>query len=119
MSETLNADILQAEFNDTEISDTNAEVVLMSAIRLLNTFGAGITQMTGIAGSRSGTYTSAQMGAIMAMAQQIYAKHYKNAVGTSSTSIGQINRSFMSDAEILSFAKTLAGQLIGRSFRRS
>jgi len=119
MSETLNAALLQAEFADTSISATNAEVVEMGAIRLLNTFGAGLVQMTGSAGTRTGTYTSAQMGAIMAMAQQIYAKHFKNASGVSSSSIGQVNRSFMADAELLAFAKTLAGQLVGRGFRRS
>jgi hypothetical protein len=111
MSETLNAAILQAEFADASISATNSEVVLMGSIRLLNTFGAGITQLSGTAGTRTGTYTSAQIGAIMALAQQVYSKHYKNASGVSSSSIGQVNRSFMSDMAIIDFAEKLAKAL--------
>jgi hypothetical protein len=111
MSETLNAAILKSEFADTAISETNAEVVLMGSIRLLNTFGASLTQMTGTAGSRTGTYTYAQIGAIMALAQQIYAKHYKNASGTTNSSIGQISVSAAVDAAVLEYAKILARAL--------
>ena len=111
MSETLNAATLKAEFNDISISATNAEVVLMGSIRLLNTFGAGLTQMTGTAGSRTGTYTYAQIGAIMALAQQIYAKHYKNASGTTSSSIGQVSVSAAVDSALLKYAEVLARAL--------
>lgn len=119
MSETLNAAVLQTEFNDSGISDADAEAVLMSAIRLLNTFSAGITQLSGAAGSRTGSYSSAQMGAVMALAQQIYSKHYKNAAGTANANLAQIGMSYHSDTQLLTFAKTLAAPLVGRGFRRA
>jgi hypothetical protein len=69
-----------------------------------------LASLSGVAGSKSGSYTSKQTGAIMAMAQQIYQKHYKNASGANS-SIANIGLTYSSDTQLLSFAKELANQL--------
>jgi hypothetical protein len=119
MSETLNADILKTEFNVPDMDDEDAEAVLMSAIRLLNTFSAGVTQLSGAAGSRTGSYSSSQMGAVMAMSQQIFSKHYKNPSSVTNKNTGQLSLGYSNDTQLLSFAKTLAAQLVGRSFKRA
>jgi len=52
---TVNAALLQGQFHDTHISDADAAFVLNGAIYLLNTFGAGLTDL--VAGT--GTYNAA------------------------------------------------------------
>ncbi len=117
MSITLNAAFLQAQFNDDNITATNAEVVLDGAINTLNVFGAGISNLSGTAGSKSGSYTSAQVGAIMAVAQQIYSKHFKNA-DNSNAQISGLGLTYSSDNQLLNFARQLANQLKGHGFTR-
>jgi len=107
---TINAALLQAQFNDAAISATNSEIVLDGAINLLNTFGADIDNLTGVAGSKTGTYTSAQTGAIMTMAQKIYSKHWKNAAN-SSTNLGSMGVTYGADTELLTYAGKLAKAL--------
>jgi len=104
---TVNAALLRGQFHDGSISDADAAFVLNGAIYLLNTFGAGLTDL--VAGT--GTYTSKQTGAIMAMAQQIYAKHFKNASGQTSINLGSISASYSGDMQLLAFAEKLAERL--------
>ena len=111
MSITVNATLLQTQFNDSSISNEDAETNLDAAINLLNTFGAEIDNLTGGAGAKTGTYTSAQAGAIMTLTQKIYAKHYKNADQTSSANLGPAGMSFGSDTELLTYAEKLATAL--------
>ncbi len=118
MSITLNAAFLQAQFNDSSITATNAEVVLDGGINMLNAYGASISNLSGSAGSKTGSYSSTEVGAVMAMAQQIYQKHFKNASGASS-GMGGLNLSYSSDSQLLTFAQRLAFQLKGRSFERT
>jgi hypothetical protein len=119
MTVTINSTLLQNQFGDTDITATNAEIVLDGGINLLNTFGAGITNLTGVAGTKTGSYTSAQAGAIMAIAQQIYQKHFKNASGAN-VQVASLGLTYSSDTQLLSFARTLAFELKGaRQFRRA
>ena len=111
MTTTVNAALLQNEFQDSRISYAIAEIVLDSGINLLNTFGAGLSNLTGIAGSKTGDYPSAEAGAIMAIARQIYAKHYMNAPSTSSSTLGPAGVSYSGDYELLNYAKKLADAL--------
>ena len=115
---TVNAALLQGQFNDAAITAANAEYVLDGAINLLNTYDAALDSLTGAAGSKTGTYTSKQTGAIMTMAQQIYSKHFKNADGSNSGNIGGIGISYSTDMQLLRFAKQLAWRLIGADFNK-
>jgi hypothetical protein len=117
LSITVNAALLQSQFNDSDITDTNAEVVIDGAISLLNSFDAGLSNLSGAAGSKTGSYTSKQTGAIMTLAQQIYSKHFKNASGAN-TGLSGLSLSYR-DLDLLSTAKVLAGQLVGRGFKRA
>lgn len=101
---------MQAQFNDLAISVTNAEVVLDSAINLLNGFDAELDNLGGDAGSKSGTYTSKQTGAIMAVALQIYRENFKHAEGDSGQ-IGALGQTFSISNQLLSFARQMANQL--------
>lgn len=118
MSITVNAALLQSQFQDGDISDENAEVVLDGAINLLNVYGAGLSNLSGDAGSKSGSYSTEHTGAIMTMSQQIYAKHFKNAANAN-VNVGGLGLSYSSDMHLLRFAKALAWQLKGRSFERT
>ena len=112
---TITGDILQNRFDDDIISTENAEGCLDGAIDLLNTFGAELDNLTGDTGSKTGTYTSKQAGAIMVMAQQIYSKHFKNAAGTSSATLGPAGIGYTSDTMLLTMAEKLAEKIKGGS----
>jgi len=116
---TINATLLQTLFNNDDITATKAETVIDQAIDLLNVFDAGLDNLTGAAGSKTGTYTSTQKGAIMTLAQQIYSKQYVNPAETSSVNIGPLGTSYGGSSELLRTARVLAGQLVGRSFDRA
>ena len=111
MSITVNATLLQGQLHEGSISANDADYVLDGAINLLNAFGAGLDSLTGAIGVHTGLYTSAQVGAILAMAQQIYAKHYKNASGTAGIGLGGANLSYSNDLQLLAFAEKLAERL--------
>jgi hypothetical protein len=110
MSITVNAALLKSQFSDSNIATISAEVVLDGGINMLNVFEAGIPNLTGAAESKTGTYTSAQTGAIMAMAQQIYQKHFKNASGANAQ-VASLGVTYSNDTQLLSFARTLAFEL--------
>lgn len=104
--------------NDSDISVTNAEIQIDAAINLLNTYGAGLDNLTGAAGAKTGSYTSSQAGAIMTMAQKVYATRYKNA-DESNVQVSTVGVTFPSNQQILSFARMLAFRLIGRDFEKT
>jgi 1-aminocyclopropane-1-carboxylate deaminase/D-cysteine desulfhydrase-like pyridoxal-dependent ACC family enzyme len=103
---TVNAALMQTQFHITN-SDADCEAVLDGAINLLNTFGADLTNLT----AGSGTYTSKQAGAIMSMAQQIYARQYVNPAETSSVNLGPAGIGYGSSTQLLAFAEKLAERL--------
>ena len=110
---TIDGAWFQLLMHDTTILDTTAEAIIDQAINLLNTYGAGISNL--VAGT--GSYTSAQAGAIGSIAQQIYQQFYKNASGANVNAFG-IGLSY-SNTMLLSFARQLARQLSGMDFRRT
>ena len=104
------ATYLKAQFNITAgMSDTQAEVIWDGAVNMLNAFNADIDNLSGSAGSKTGVYTSAEVGKIMAVAQQIYQKHYLNASGANSN-MGNYALTYSNDYQLLNFAKVLARQ---------
>jgi hypothetical protein len=103
---TITGTTARNQLNDSEISVTNMEICVDGAINLLNTYGAGLSNLTGAAGSKTGTYTSAQGGAIMTMTQQIYSKHFKHATQTN-VNVGSVGLSYVSDTQLLTFASKL------------
>lgn len=100
---------------------TQLEYVMDLAIDALNVFNCGISNMSGSAGSKTVTLTSAQRGAVFLVARNIYASFFKNAGNTNNSvnSIGLTNTDLMSNPTIVAFIKTVASQLIGRSFERA
>ena len=122
MTITISGTVAQTQFNDSTTTATIWETLIDGGINLLNTYGANITNLSGTAGSKSVSLTSAEAGAVMAMTQQIYSKHYKNATG-SNTAAGPLNITYSNDGQLLSFAKQLAfqlkGNVAGRVFLRT
>lgn len=110
MAITINATLFKDQF-DSDITAEKAEINLDGAINLLNTFGAGLSNLTGDAGVKTGSYTSKQAGAIMTMAQQIYSRHYINPENAASSQLGPAGQSFSTDTQLLIYAEKLAERL--------
>ena len=108
---TINASLFQNQFQKDSITATNAEIIIDQSINLLNVYGAEIDNLTGTAGTKTGDYTSAQAGAIMTIAQKVYAKHYVNASQTANSTLGPAGIGFGADTELLTYAEKLGGTL--------
>lgn len=112
MTTTIDATLFQNLYNDSSITATKAEIIIDQSIDLLNTYGVGLSNLTGSAGSKTGSYTSAQAGAIMTMTRETYATLYKNAPDKTSGTLGPAGASYSTNNRLLDFAKELAGQLL-------
>lgn len=112
MTLTVNGTLFKSQINNTDMTATAAEQVIDAAINLLNTFGADVDNLTGTAGTKTGSYTSAETGAIITLSQQVYARFYCNPEQTNSESVSNLNAGYTSDNQLLKMAKTLADELI-------
>jgi hypothetical protein len=121
MSETITYTSLTNLLSDSSITAAKAEAVLIQAINMLVTEGAAIDALTGAEGSRTGTYTQAEAGAILQMAVAVYAQMYKQAGASASAyNIGGISSSQSASASggagsLQALAKELAKRLKGSS----
>ena len=107
--------------SDAVITDINVENLFDAAANTFNIFGCSVPIMTGTAGSKVVTYTSAQKGAVFQGARVLYVSFYKNAanvnVGISSLSVTTAD--LMSNSAIIQLFRTIADQLHGRSIYRT
>jgi len=114
---TVTATEFKTLINDSEIADATAESILDAAIDAINIYYRnGLSNLTGVAGSKTLTVTSQQRGSIMIVARTVYATVYKNAAGAT-VNVAVVGTAF-SDPNVLSTAKNVANQLIGRGFDR-
>ena len=112
---TVNATLFKNLIQDTNISDANAVIIIQHGIDRLNTYGAGIPDLT--AGSL--TATSAQAGAILEAARLVYYGYYK---GQESVVVGGLSATIpnmLSNPMVEAAIEKLANQLKGRSFLRT
>lgn len=115
--------------NLMDVDDTaeDIEYVLNMAIDRLNIYGAELDNMTGSAGSKTVTLTSAQRGAVFTVARfiyQLFLKYASSGGGSSeSFSIGPVSKStsttLATNPEVMDLAKECAFQIKGRSFKRT
>ena len=122
--QTVNAASLTTLVNDDEITDESAEVLIDHAINLLVSYDAALSNLVGLPGAKSGTYTQKEAGAILELAVAIYSQTYVQAGASSSTvGIGGLSSSQSSSSGgkvsmITELARVLAAQLKGRRFER-
>ncbi len=109
----INATLLKTLLYDSAIPDATMVILIQDAIDKLNTYGAGISNLSGGALSA----TDAQSGAITAMTREVY-KVWKNAAGAT-TQISTIGLTYSNDNQLLTFAQQLANQLKGKAFQRA
>ena len=108
---TVNGTLLQNQFNDAATSVINMEIVADNAINTLNIFlNTALDNLTNAAGSKTGDYTSAQAGAILAVALQVYREMFKHAEGISGGT-GAVSSSFVSSDRLLDYAEKIAEKL--------
>ena len=111
MTITVNAASLQTLVHDTALADASAEAIIDHAVNKLNLYGASVTNLS----SGTGSYTSAEAGAILDVAAIIYAVNTRNSgAQNSSLGIGGLNISESSASGlqmIAAAAKEAAGQL--------
>lgn len=121
MSETITYTSLTNLLSSTSITPAKAEAVLMQAINMIVTEGAAITQLAGAEGSRTGTYTQIQAGAVLEMAVAVYAQIYMQAGASSSSyGLGALSQSSSASSSggsgsLQTLAKALAKRLKGSS----
>jgi hypothetical protein len=104
--------------NDASISDANTENLFDAAANTYNIFGCGVPIMTGTAGGKVVTYTSAQKGAVFQGARILYVSFYKNAANTPSTGVGSLSLTsadLMSNSGIWNMLKDIAAELKAQS----
>lgn len=100
---------------------TQLEYVMDLTIDILNAYGCGLSNMTGVGGAKTVTLTSKQRGAVFLVARNIYASYFKNADNTNANA-GNINiqtTDLMSNATIVALIQSVARQLVGSSFKRA
>ena len=103
------------------------EYVMDLAIDRLNIYGADLDNMTGDAGSKTVTLTSAQRGAVFTVSRFIYNLFlkYTSSGGGSSSSVSLMGISksqsttLSTNPEVMDLAKECANQIKGRSFKRT
>jgi len=114
---------LRTIFNtESTITDITLETLTDAVIDELNSNGCKISNMSGAAGSKTITLTSAQQGAIRKVFRCIYASWHQNPTNIPSSTMGGISSStadLMSNPAILAMIKDTARQLIGCSFKRA
>jgi hypothetical protein len=106
----------KALINDpTDLSDANAENIFDAAANTYNIFGCDVPIMTGAAGSKIVTYTSAQKGAVFQGARIIYASFYKNASNTNKgvSTVSLTSTDLMSNSGVWNMLKDIAVALKG------
>lgn len=110
---TINATLLKTLLNDSDIADATMVILIQDAIDRLNTFGAGLSDLSG----GSLTATSAQAGAITSMTREVY-KVYKNPA-ESNVNLSGLGVAFSVEDRLMSYAKQLARRLSGMTIRRT
>lgn len=112
---TLTYSNLQNLLNMT-VSSTICEEIMDHAINLLNSYGADLPNMTGVAGAKTWNGESREAGAIMEVACSIYSSKYLTSGGSSSSvsvsSISMSSSTSTGSAGSENLAKDLARQLV-------
>jgi hypothetical protein len=94
MTVTLTYLNLTTIINDSALAAATAEAIMDHAINKIALNGYALANLSGSAGSKTGTYTQAEAGAIIDVATTIYAVNYKNSgSGSTSLSLGNISQS--------------------------
>lgn len=84
---TVTYETLTDVINALSADAATAEAILMQAAYRISGYGYAMTVISGVEGARTGTYTAAETGWLIAVAVQIYVEYYKSA-GASSQSFG-------------------------------
>jgi hypothetical protein len=107
---TITATLMKNILDDEDIAPETMENLIDDAVDKLNTFGASLSNLTGTAGTKTGTYTSAEEGAIKTLTRECY-KIWSNPDATSSATLGPAGHSYSVDLQLLNIAKMLAEAL--------
>ena len=103
--------------NNTTITDSATEKIIDQAADSLNMYleeDNQISNMSGTAGTKTVSVTSAQRGALMNMAREVYSVLYKNPSGMTSSNLGPAGVSF-GTSRLREAAKDIAAALSGMS----
>lgn len=105
----------KTNIKDTDITDAETENLFDLAANTFNIFGCDVPIMTGTAGSKTVTYTSAQKGAVFQGARIMYASFYKNASNTniSASNMSLTSTDLMSNSTVWNMLKDIAVALKG------
>ena len=94
-----------------DVSAETLETIIDLAIDALNLFGADLGNLTGTAGAKSLSCSSAEKGAILIVARAVYYSFYKNVQGASIGGITVTANDLMKDPGTLQLIKDAARAL--------
>lgn len=94
-----------------DITAVQLENIIDTAIDTLNIYNAGISNLQGSAGTKSGSYTSKQWGCIKNVARAVYYSFFKDLDVTHLESMQVTTNDLLKDAAVLQMVKDMAEQL--------
>ena len=112
---TVNATWFKTLIQDTTIADATAVIVIQHAIDRLNTYGAGISDLT--AGAL--TATSAQAGAIGEAARLVYWAYYKGQLTAGALGLNVSTPNMLTDSTVEAKIANLANQFKTRTILKT
>jgi hypothetical protein len=105
---------LKTIFNDQTVADATVEDLVDAVIDELNLQGCSLSNMSGSAGSKTITLTSAQKGAVRRIFRVIYSSWHKHADNQTQATTGAISAGFtdlMSNPTVQAMIKDTAAAL--------
>jgi hypothetical protein len=97
--------------SSAQLSAANAEIIIDLAVDCLNLFGAEIANMSGTAGTKTLTATSAEKGGIILVARAIYDNFYRNLDNISIASLSISTPNVLGNENVLKIVQMVVPHL--------
>jgi hypothetical protein len=94
-----------------DISIIQIENIIDTAIDTLDVYNAGVANLTGAAGSKTGSYTQKQWGCIINVARAVYYSFFKDLDQAQLQGMAVNTNDLLKDPNILKMVKDMAEQL--------
>lgn len=101
-----------------DITETQGEYILDTAIDLLNIYDVQLSNMSGTAGSKTVTLTSKERGGVFLIARIIYHSFFKDIDSSSGPGYSESRRDIMGDPVIMATAEKIANRLQADDYER-
>lgn len=94
-----------------DITAIQLENIIDTAIDTLNIYNAGVSNLSGTAGSKAGSYSSKQWGCIVNVARAVYYSFFKDLDQAQLSGMSVNSNDLLKDPAVLQMVKDMAAQL--------